>query len=475
MPTNEPISDPNQDQKVSESPLGNVLPVAEAPTSPWPIVNRNRPKWWLAGLVVLLFGAAGGVAGRYYQLNQQEVNPQPTPPTPPVEEIVTEPPTVPSSVFLADGVIEANEQFAFDLYAKYKSEEGNLFFSPYSISSALAMTYEGAKGKTAEEMQAVLHLPDDQERIRADFASINNELNKADKAYELTTANALWAQEDYPFVEDYFNVVAEYYGGQVTNLDFTTDTEKSRVTINNWVEDKTNDKIKDLIPEGVLTPMTRLVLTNAIYFKADWDSQFEAKDTRDGPFQLDSGQSVTAPMMRQTNDYNYGETGNLQILEMDYRGDDLSMLIILPKDGYLNQVEDAFNQNKLSDWKSGMGTEEVRVILPKFTFETKYFMAKDLQEMGMPTAFIYPGADFTGMSPTGELYIDEVIHQTFVEVAEYGTEAAAATAVVMEAGGVRATDEPKIFNADHPFIFIIQQKDSGNILFMGRLSDPTQP
>ncbi len=408
----------------------------------------------------------------YGYITQSEPIPEPTPtpePTPGPEPINQQ------QVTLANGVIEANNLFASDLYDKYKSGDGNLFFSPYSISSALSMTYEGAKGQTAEEIQLVLHLPDDKNRIHSDFKSIYTELNKAEKTYKLTTANALWAQEDYPFVDEYFNVVEEYYDGKVTNLDFKKDTENSRVTINNWVEDKTNDKIQDLIPTGMLTPDTRLVLTNAIYFKANWSNQFDAEDTRDGKFKLNSGQEVDTRLMHKTSNYNYGETSDLQILEMDYLDNDLSMIMILPKDNKLGKVEDDISKDKLEDWKNDMQTEKVRVTMPKFKFETKYFMAKDLKEMGMPTAFKYPDADFTGMSPIDELYIDEVIHQTFIEVAEYGTEAAAATAVIMRAGSTgEPIEEPKIFNADHSFIFIIQQKDSGNILFMGRMSDPTQ-
>lgn len=379
-----------------------------------------------------------------------------------------------ASEVILNNVVDANNQFALDLYSKYKSKEGNMFFSPFSISSALAMTYEGAKGQTAKEMQAVLHLPNDKEKIRSGFVDINNELNKADKTYKLSVANALWAQKDYAFVDNYFNIVNDYYGGKVTNLDFEKDTENSRATINNWVENKTNDKIKDLIPRGILTPDTRLVLTNAIYFKANWSSQFDAEDTREGQFKLSSGTNTNVKMMHQTNNFNYGETSNLQILEMNYLGNDLSMLIILPKDNNLNDIENSLSKEKLDEWKESMQTKKVMVTLPKFKFETKYFMADDLKEMGMPTAFKYPDADFTGMSPTGELYIGEVIHQTFVEVAEYGTEAAAATAVVMKAGATQQQEEPKIFSADHPFIFVIQQKGTGNVLFMGRISDPTK-
>ena len=374
---------------------------------------------------------------------------------------------------ILSNVVDANNQFAFDLYSRYQSKEGNMFFSPYSISSALAMTYEGAKGQTAQEMQIVLHLPNNKEVLHSGFAGINNELNKADKPYKLSVANALWAQKDYPFIEEYFNNVDSYYGGKVTNLDFKTETEKSRVTINNWVEDNTNNKIKDIIPEGILSPDTRLVLTNAIYFKANWSSRFDARDTTDGKFKLDSGESVNAKMMHQTSEYNYGETSDTQILEMDYLGNDLSMLIILPKDN--NQLDTGFSVEKLDALKQNMTNERVIVSLPKFKFESKYFMSTDLKAMGMPTAFNPDTADFTGMyTKTDEnLYISEVIHQTYIEVAEYGTEAAAATAVVMTAGAEYNPEQPKVFTADHPFIFIIQQKDSGNILFMGRVSNPS--
>jgi hypothetical protein len=222
-----------------------------------------------------------------------------------------------TSKVILDDVVDANNQFASDLYSKYKSKEGNIFFSPFSISTALAMTYEGAKGKTAQEMQAVLHLPDDKQKIRSDFGSIYTEINKTDKAYMLTTANALWAQNDYPFDSNYFSTVDTYYKGKVTNLDFKTETEKSRVTINNWVEKQTYNKIKNIIPPGILTSDTRLVLTNAIYFKADWSKQFDAQNTRDGKFYVNSNASVNSKMMFQDSYFNYSETSNLQILEMD--------------------------------------------------------------------------------------------------------------------------------------------------------------
>jgi len=296
----------------------------------------------------------------------------------------------------------------------------------------------------------------------------------------LATANALWAQEDFSFRQDYFKSVDDYYSGKVTNLDFKTDTENSRITINNWVENKTNDKIKDLIPQGILSDKTRLVLTNAIYFKANWTNKFDAENTRDGDFKLNYGTSISTKMMHQTDYFNYGETQDLQILEMNYRGNDLSMLVILPKENNLDSVENSITSTNLENWKKSMDMEKVRTTIPKFKFETKYFMAEALKEMGMPTAFNGDLADFTGMwnrQGNENLYISKVIHQTFIEVEESGTEAAAATAVIMmkaTSAGPGEEEQPKTFTADHPFIFIIQQKDSGNILFMGRMNDPTK-
>lgn len=426
--------------------------------------------WIIFGILVVLI-----IIGAVFLFKPITPNPNPTPNS-------NNNPNVTNNLVidLKPSVIEANNQLAMDIYKRYKSKEENLFYSSFSISSALAMTYEGAKGKTAEEMQAVLHLPSDKEKIHSNFVKIYNEINKPNKSYQLTTANALWAQRDYPFREDYFKTVDDYYNGKVTNLDFVRDTENSRVTINNWVENKTNDKIKDLIPKGILSPLTRLVLTNAIYFKANWSSQFIVDNTADGQFRLGSGTSNTVKMMYQTNDFNYGETKDLQILEMDYLGNDLSMLIILPKENNLSSLENSISVSNLANWKKDMNTEEVRVAVPKFKFETKYFMAKDLEEIGMPTAFNEDLADFTGMwnrQQDENLYISQVIHQTFIEVTEAGTEAAAATAVIMTEStsvGPGQTKEPKIFTADHPFIFLIQEKDTGNILFMGRVSDPTK-
>lgn len=379
-----------------------------------------------------------------------------------------------------NSVVAANNQFAFELYSKYKDENKNVFFSPYSISTALAMTYEGARGKTAEEMQNVFHFPEESVRLPA-YASIYNELNKGSSDYKLNTANALWAQKDFTFLKEYFDLVGNYYGGKVTNLDFVSETEKSRQTINNWVAGQTNDKIKDIIPVGVLNSMTRLVLTNAIYFKGTWQIQFKKSNTQEADFRISPLNTIKVPMMHLSGEkanFNYLEIEHLQILELPYEGNDLSMLILLPEEcigdfvpctNYMKMFEDSLTAEKLSELKSQMRESNVAVSLPKFKFETKYFMANTLAEMGMPTAFSDTDADFSGMDGKKDLYISDVIHQAFVDVNEEGTEAAAATAVVM---AMKSAGPGIIFNADHPFIFVIQQKQTGNILFMGKVIDP---
>src|SRR3989344_1010684 len=372
-------------------------------------------------------------------------------------------------------IVDANNEFALNYYNKIKDSEENVFFSPYSISSALAMTYEGAKGQTAEEIQSLFYLPEDDELRRTSFEETNDEINKKDKEYSLHVANALWAQKDFEFRKDYFDLVEKYYGGSATNLDFYKDPESSRLVINDWVEEKTNDKIKDLIPHGAIKKITRLVLTNAIYFKGTWITQFDEEQTKDEDFKVGFGKTVKVPLMSiKENTFNYAETDDLQILELDYEGDELSMLFLLPDN--MNSLEKSLTTEKLAEWKDMLRERRVDIYIPKFKFETKYFMAQDLVNMGMPTAFS-DNADFTGMEdkPDEDLKIDQVIHQAFVEVNEEGTEAAAATAVIM-VGITSVGHAPKIpiFRADHPFIFIIQQKETGNILFLGKVNDPNK-
>ncbi len=370
-------------------------------------------------------------------------------------------------------VVNISNDFAFDFYNELKDEEGNIFFSPYSISFALAMTYEGARGQTAEEMASVLHFPENNTTRRNSYASIYNQLNEEDKEYVLNTANSVWAQEDYPFLEEYFKVLEQYYAAMATNLNFVDDPEGSREIINDWVEEQTNDKIKDLIPQGYISALTRLVLTNAIYFKSNWDKQFDEEYTMEQDFRVSPEKTVKVPMMSMNGEtFNYTETEDLQILELPYDGEELSMLILLPKDDSLDTVEASINADELRGWRNDLVEEKIDLYMPKFTFETKYFMRDILKKMGMPTAFTPGEADFSGMDGTRNLFIGHVIHQAFVEVNEEGTEAAAATSVGMELTAVPQANT--LFRADHPFIFLIQERGSGNILFMGRMADPSQ-
>ncbi len=371
-------------------------------------------------------------------------------------------------------VVDANNQFAFDLYSKIvESDEGNVFYSPYSIFSALAMTYEGAIGQTAEEMKLVFHFPENS-ILRPNFAAIYNGINQERKNFKLRTGNALWGQEDYRFFEEYIKTVETYYGGKIANVDFVNETEKSRQTINSFIEKQTNDKIKDLIPSGCLNEFTRLVLTNAIYFQGSWEWEFNTDDTNDKNFAITPENVVSTPMMHMEpgdEKLNYADLGNLQILELPYKGEKISMLILLPTTNF-SSIEPSLTAEKLKEYKNQMQKTCLDdIYLPKFEFDAKYSMRKTLSSLGMPTAFSGT-ADFSGMTLSEQLCISEVIHQAYIKVDEEGTEAAAATAVIMY---TTSYIPPKpVFNVDHPFIFIIQDQDTGNILFMGRVTDPTK-
>ncbi len=388
-----------------------------------------------------------------------------------------QPPTTDDTDSTQEGiqeVVNANNQFAFDLYSELNKDGiSNIFYSPYSISTALAMTYEGAKSQTAEEIKSVFHFPESN-ILRPNFAAIYNGINEGNEAYELKTGNALWVQHDYPFLEDYTDRVEKYYGGKVANLDFVKETEKSRQTINSFIEEQTNNKIKDLISPGVLDELTRLVLTNAIYFKGTWEWEFDKSDTCEQDFKITPNNVVKTPMMfmkPEETSFNYADMEDLQILELPYKGEKISMLILLPTEN-LESIESDLIAEKLNEYKNQMQETKLdSIYLPKFEFDSKYRLNENLKTLGMPTAF-GTDADFSGMDGTNWLYISAVIHQAYVKVDEKGTEATAATAVVMEFESIEAP--LNIFRADHPFIFIIQEKETGNILFMGKIINPTK-
>jgi serpin B len=375
-------------------------------------------------------------------------------------------------------IVEANNRFAFDLYSQLADDPGNkgknIFFSPFSISAVFAIAGEGARGHTAEEIRAVFYFPENATVQREGYATIISGINRGASEYILKTANALWAEQAYPFLPEYVSTAERYYDANTTNLDFENHPEESRITINNWVGEQTEDRIKDPFSPGAINPDTTLVITNAIYFKGTWVKQFDPEKTTEEDFTTGSGEIVQVPMMQRRDGeaiFGYAETGTLQALSMPYTSDDehtLSMLVILPKNSDLETVESSLDVDTLEKLRQSLVSRQVGVYFPNYTMETRYSLPGTLAEMGMPTAFT-DQADFSGMDGIGGLFISRVIHQAFIEVNEEGTEAAAATVGVMVPSS--AIQVP-VFRADHPFIFLIQDDETGNILFMGRVSNP---
>jgi serpin B len=367
--------------------------------------------------------------------------------------------------------VQGNNAFALDLYAKLRSQEGNLFVSPASISTALAMTYAGARGPTADEMAKTLHFTLAPDRLHPALGALLHDLHGDGKSrgYRLAIANALWAQKGQPFLPPYLQLTRQCYGANLQEVDFAGATEEARRTINAWVEKQTQDKIKDLLQQGVLDSTTRLVLTNAIYFKGDWQEPFKKDQTRDAPFQLSSTEKVNVPLMNRTGEFNYLEGDNFQALELPYAGKDLSMVVLLPKkvDG-LADVEKTLTAEKLASALAKLRHEEVVVSLPRFQVTSEFSLKGTLAAMGMPLAFS-DKADFSGMDGKEDLFLSAVVHKAFVDVNEEGTEAAAATGVVIAWKSLPAR---QVFRADHPFLFLIRDRRSGSILFLGRLVKP---
>jgi serpin B len=371
-------------------------------------------------------------------------------------------------------VSQGINKFSFDLYKKLKDEnkEENLFYSPASISIALAMTYAGARGNTEKQMANVLNFTLPQDRLHPAYSKLIENL-KSNKDYELNIANALWLQKDYKYLQEFLNIMEKYYKGGFNEVDYITDPEGARIKINDWVSRETKEKIKDILNPKDITRLTRLVLTNAIYFKGKWQTEFNKTATRDEDFYLINGQKTKVKMMYQKNTFNYYENDDLQLLEIPYKGNKISMVIILPKVGKFKTVENIMDEKKLQEWlKNAMGTE-VKVYIPRFKFTQSFDLSKNLSDMGMEDAFS-AAADFSGINgKKNDLYIRRVIHKAFVEVNEEGTEAAAATAVVLDTKALILIKE-LVFKADHPFIFLIRDKEAGSILFMGRVMDPNK-
>ena len=385
------------------------------------------------------------------------------------------PPAQASNADQAEAVKGSNA-FAVGLYGHLRRQPGNLFFSPESISTAFAMAYAGARGETAAQMAKVFHFTLPQDRLQPAMGALLAGMNAPHKTYQLRVADALWAQQDENLLPDYLKLLQDNYGAGFHRVDFRTSSESVRGEINRWVEQQTNDKIRNLIAPGVLTPATRLVLTNAIYFKGDWRDQFAKTETKDEDFYLSASHPVKRPTMHRAGSYRYFDGGAFQELELPYAGGDLAMIVLLPKDrAGLPALEQAFTASSAVKWIDGLRpAPKVILTLPRFTMTQQFELNGALAKMGMPQAFSN-AADFSGMTGKPGFTISAAIHKAFIDVNEKGTEAAAATSTVMRATAMRRPmpePPPIIFRADHPFLFLIRDTHSGSILFMGRLSDP---
>jgi serpin B len=373
------------------------------------------------------------------------------------------------------GLVEGNSRFALDLYQKLRDRPGNLFFSPSSISTALAMTYAGARGETAEQMARVLHFTVPQDRLPEAFAELLGELRPraAKPGFQLDVASRLWGQQGYHFMADFLAITRNFYHAELAEVDFASQPEAARARINLWVEQETHEKIKDLVAHGAITPLTRLVLTNAIYFKGDWSHPFPKAATRDEPFHVSGEQTVQVPLMHRTDDLRFAAIDALQVLELNYGKGELSALFLLPEaiDG-LPALEARLNHENLSRWTSALARRKVDVFLPRFKLSSEFSLSSALGAMGMSHAFDEIQADFTGISTQEKLYISAVLHKAFVDLNEEGTEAAAATAVVVGVRAMLRPNLPVIFRADHPFLFLIVDNRTRSILFLGRVASP---
>jgi len=376
-------------------------------------------------------------------------------------------------------LVAGNSAFAFDLYQVLRGEEGNLFYSPYSISVALAMTYAGARGETEEQMADALHFALSQDRLHPAFNGLDLELasrgesakGKDSEGFRLNIVNAIWGQEGYKFLSTFLDVLAENYGAGLRLLDFVKAPEKSRVTINDWVSDQTEGRIEDLIPQGVIDELTRLVLTNAIYFNAAWLNPFQEEQTQDGPFHLLDGGEATVPMMHQTELFRYAEGEGYQAVELPYDGSELSMAILLPRPGEFEAFDGSLDAERADAILKELAHKRVALTLPRFEFESDFGLAETLAAMGMPEAFSSE-ADFSGMTGNLDLFISDVIHKAFVSVDEEGTEAAAATVVVMALKAMPPTKSVEV-TVDRPFLFLIRDIETGAVLFVGRVVNPS--
>jgi len=373
---------------------------------------------------------------------------------------------------------EGNTAFALSLYQYLATSDGNLFFSPYSISSALAMTYGGASGQTLTQMQDTLHFPFNPDQLNPAFNLLTINLDKqtqnaqdpTKKDFQLNIANAIWGQKGFKFLQAYLDMLAENYGAGLHLVDFAQNPDAARKLINDWVSQQTQDKINNLIPEGALNPLTRLVLTNAIYFKAAWMHPFDPKNTAPGDFYKPDGSKVSVPMMHYQENTGYSKSEGVTAVELPYQGRNVSMLLLMPDPGALPGFEQSLTPERLAALASKVQSREVQLSLPKFKIEASISLAETFKTMGMLDAFDPSAADFSGMDGARDLFIQAILHKAFVNVDEAGTEAAAATAIMVGMASMPA--EPIKVAIDHPFVFVLRDRTTGTILFMGRVVNP---
>ncbi|WP_437624797.1 serpin family protein [Sorangium sp. So ce1151] len=373
-------------------------------------------------------------------------------------------------------LVRGNTDFALALYEQLAGMPGNLFYSPHSMSSALAMTYAGARGATETEMAGALRFTLPQERLHPAFNALDLALarrgqgaeGKDGEGFRLKVANALWGQVGSSFAPSFLDVLAESYGAGLRVVDFAQAPDEARGIINGWVAERTEGRIKDILPEGAIRPATRLVLTNAVYFNAAWQFPFDEEDTAPGDFTLLDGTAVSVPMMNGSAQVGYGEGDGYEALELPYGGGELSMVLVLPAEG--GELEAGLDRERLEGVIGSLGTRSVTMTLPKFKFESTLDLVPQLVELGMPIAFTGL-ADFSGIDGQGGLFISDVLHKAFVSVDEAGTEAAAATAVVI---GETSAPEPATIRFDRPFLFFIRDIETGAVLFVGRVMNPSE-
>lgn len=370
-------------------------------------------------------------------------------------------------------LVTANNAFAFEMYSATRHEsEDNLLFSPYSIFSAVAICYEGAEESTKEQIASVFGYPLDKVVLEANSQKLFD--TTANKTDSLKIANGLWVQEDYPLNEQYVSNVGTYHNGSVKQLDFISNPEPSRHIINEWVKGKTNGKISEIVPSGAINLETRMVVTSTIYFNGTWFYPFDTRETKQGQFYHSNGQSKLVDFMSASETFNYAENHAAKIVELPYQDNNISMYIVLPRENNISEFENSFTIDEYVELKSNMSKQPGVIFFPKFSYSKKSELSPLLQKMGMIDAFNLATADFSGIYDTEKqqnenLAISQINHKAFIDVNERGTEAAAATSVAFFTGYSHPNWE---FRADHPFIFLIEDKDTGCILFMGKIENP---